>query len=30
MVIYCKALTSAYIKDKPKRVLNDNEWAMIK
>lgn len=30
MAIYGKALTSAYIKDKPKRVLNDNEWAMIK
>lgn len=30
MAIYGKSLTSAYIKDKPKRVLNDNEWAMIK
>ena len=30
MAIYGKALTSAYVKPKPKPILNDNKWEVIK
>lgn len=30
MAIYGKALTSAYVKLKPKPILNDNKWEVIK